>query len=102
MADTSEVGTHLPDGSFIWSDAGLTAGLDYLKGCLEGVEGVDGILQAAVSAVKASGDGEGTDAIGPGGVSHRAEQCQRAQVVGANKGSKGVRAPKHMMHQGRW
>jgi hypothetical protein len=51
VADAGEVGAHLPNGCLIWSDAGLAAGLDYLEGRLEGVEGVDGILEAAVSAL---------------------------------------------------
>jgi hypothetical protein len=101
VADAGEVGAHLPDSCLIWSDAGLAAGLDYLEGRLEGVEGVDGILEAAVSAlqVEASSGGEGTDAICPGAGGHRAGQ-RDAQVVRSERERDGVGSPKHMMHQG--
>jgi hypothetical protein len=41
---TSEVGLHLNDGGGIWPDALPTTSLDYIVGCLKGVECVNGVL----------------------------------------------------------
>jgi hypothetical protein len=45
VADASKVIPHFEEGGLIWPDAGFAPGLDDGEGGLEGVEGVDCVLE---------------------------------------------------------